>query len=212
MKWEPLAIMALLLVLGVWLAYGPNLQYEVRPGATTSKANFGGIKGELEVFTDPVTNQTELRLLYPGGGHSQTWTAKEFDAVFGEGKFDAVKLVSGNWLFRTLNVTTWLGVTIVGIGFLGQAAFSGRWLVQWIVSEKRKDSFVPESFWWFSLFGGAVLFGYFVWRQDIVAVLGQTSGVVVYARNIRLLRKAKRRESQRREANNTTAAANQSHP
>lgn len=195
MKWEPLAIMALLLVLGAWLAYGPNLQYEVRPGATTSKANFGGIKGELEVFTDPATGQTELRMLYPGGGHSQRWTATEFDAVFGEGKSAAVKLVSGNSLFRTLNVTTWLGVTIVAIGFLGQASFSGRWLVQWIVSEKRRDSYVPESFWWFSLFGGVILFGYFVWRQDIVAVLGQTSGVVVYARNIRLLRKAQRREA-----------------
>ena len=195
MKWEPLAIMALLLALAVWLVYGSNLRYDARPGATMSKTNFGGIKGELEVFTDPATGQTELRLLYPGGGHSQTWTAKEFDAVFGEGKFDAVELVSGNSLFRMLNVTTWLGVTIVAIGFLGQASFSGRWLVQWFVSEKRKDSVVPESFWWFSLFGGAILFGYFIWRQDIVAVLGQTSGVVVYARNIRLLRKARRREA-----------------
>lgn len=193
MKWEPVALMILLLGLGVWLAYGPNLRYDVRPGATTSKANLGGIKGELELYTNPATNAEELRLLYPGGNFSRTWTADEFARDFGLEALETARLATGNKLFRTLNVTAWWGVAIVAVGFIGQLSFSGRWLVQWWISEKSKDSIVPESFWWFSLFGGAILFGYFAWRQDIVAVLGQTSGVVVYARNIRLLRKAKRR-------------------
>lgn len=193
MKWEPVALMILLLGLGVWLAYGPNLRYDVRPGATTSKVNLGGIKGELELYSNPATNADELRLLYPGGNFSRTWTADEFARDFGLEALETARLATGNKLFRTLNVTSWWGVIIVAIGFIGQLSFSGRWVVQWWISEKSKDSIVPESFWWFSLFGGAILFGYFAWRQDIVAVLGQTSGVVVYARNIRLLRKAKRR-------------------
>jgi len=194
MKWEPLALMVLLLALGVWLAYGPTMRYDAREGATISKVNFGGVKGELELFKQGEVLQ-ELRVLYPGGGTSRTWTPKQFAADFGEPALRTVTEASGNTLFRTLNVTTWWGVSIVAIGFIGQLSFSGRWLVQWFVSEKSKDSVVPESFWWFSLFGGAILFGYFAWRQDIVAVLGQTSGVVVYARNIRLLRKARRRQA-----------------
>lgn len=201
MKWEPPALMVLLLLLGVWIAYGPTIRYNVRPGATTSKVNFGGVKGELEILTvpagpqDPTGNgsRTELRVLYSDGTTSRTWSAEEFAKDFGPAALASAQEASGNWLFRTLNVTTWWSVAIVGVGLIGQLAFSGRWIVQWIVSEKRRDSVVPESFWWFSFAGGAILFAYFAWRQDIVAVLGQTSGVVVYARNIRLLRKARRR-------------------
>lgn len=201
MKWEPPALMVLLLLLGVWVAYGPTMRYNVRPGATTSKVNFGGVKGELEILTVPAefpgppgkSSRTELRVLYADGTTSRTWSAEEFAKDFGPAALASAQEASGNWLFRTLNVTTWWSVAIVGVGLIGQLAFSGRWIVQWIVSEKKRDSVVPESFWWFSFIGGAILFGYFAWRQDIVAVLGQTSGVVVYARNIRLLRKARRR-------------------
>jgi lipid-A-disaccharide synthase-like uncharacterized protein len=48
---------------------------------------------------------------------------------------------------------------------------------------------VPEIFWWFSFAGGLFLFVYFVWRKDIVGVLGQATGVVIYARNLRLIYK-----------------------
>jgi len=61
------------------------------------------------------------------------------------------------------------------------------------VSEKQRESVVPEAFWWLSLVGGVFLFVYFVWRQDIVGVLGQSSGVVIYARNLWLIRKRRRR-------------------
>jgi lipid-A-disaccharide synthase-like uncharacterized protein len=44
-----------------------------------------------------------------------------------------------------------------------------------------------------SLFGGLAVFAYFVWRQDIVGVLGQCSGVVIYARNLKLIAKNKKR-------------------
>ena len=47
------------------------------------------------------------------------------------------------------SLTFWLA-----IGFLGQALFTARFLIQWVVSEKKRDSVVPVAFWWFSLLGG----------------------------------------------------------
>ena len=40
------------------------------------------------------------------------------------------------------------------IGFLGQALFTARFLVQWMASERKRDSVVPVAFWWLSLLGG----------------------------------------------------------
>ncbi|MBY0261598.1 MAG: lipid-A-disaccharide synthase N-terminal domain-containing protein, partial [Phycisphaerales bacterium] len=99
----------------------------------------------------------------------------------------------GNWFYRKLNVTSWVGVAWVAIGLVGQLLFSGRMVLQWLVSEKHSKSVITESFWWFSLSGGLILFSYFIWRQDPVAMLGQASGIVIYSRNIRLIHKTKRR-------------------
>jgi hypothetical protein len=78
---------------------------------------------------------------------------------------------------------------------------------------------IPASFWWLSLFGGVALFAYFVWRQDFVGVLGQSSGIVIYARNIRLIYKRRRREtdelvpeSPAASAENTTDHSNKDQP
>ncbi|HCT44595.1 MAG TPA: hypothetical protein DF699_05235 [Phycisphaerales bacterium] len=65
--------------------------------------------------------------------------------------------------------------------------------VQWIISERSRISTVPEIFWWFSFIGGVCLFTYFVWRVDIVGVLGQSTGIVIYARNLKLIHKEKQR-------------------
>ncbi|MCC6428545.1 MAG: lipid-A-disaccharide synthase N-terminal domain-containing protein [Phycisphaerales bacterium] len=81
----------------------------------------------------------------------------------------------------------------VAIGFSGQLAFSFRMLIQWWVSEKRRESHVPMAFWLWSLVGSVMLFAYFIWRQDPVGVLGQCTGLVVYARNLRLIHKTRRR-------------------
>ena len=45
----------------------------------------------------------------------------------------------------------------IAIGFLGQALFSARFIIQWLSSEKAGKSVVPLSFWYFSIAGGAVL-------------------------------------------------------
>ena len=80
----------------------------------------------------------------------------------------------------------------LGIGLLGQAMFSARFLIQWIASERRKESVVPTPFWYFSIGGGLTLFAYAVYRQDPVFILGQGAGVFIYARNLYFIRARKR--------------------
>jgi lipid-A-disaccharide synthase-like uncharacterized protein len=75
----------------------------------------------------------------------------------------------------------------VGIGLAGQALFTSRFLVQWIVSERRQKSVVPVAFWWLSLGGAALLLAYSIYRRDPVFILGQAFGFMVYTRNLILI-------------------------
>ena len=77
----------------------------------------------------------------------------------------------------------------LAVGMLGQVLFSGRFIVQWVASEIQKKSVVPHAFWWLSLAGGVVLLAYALHRGDLVFILGQAGGLVVYLRNLVLLRK-----------------------
>lgn len=95
-------------------------------------------------------------------------------------------------LYRVLDITSPLGVLWVVVGFLGQFLFTGRMIVQWLVSEKAKRSVVPPVFWWMSLTGASMLLAYFIWRQDIVGVFGQVTGWLIYVRNLWLLYRPKR--------------------
>jgi lipid-A-disaccharide synthase-like uncharacterized protein len=81
----------------------------------------------------------------------------------------------------------------IATGFLGQALFTSRFLVQWIVSERRGESVIPLAFWWLSILGGLTLLSYALWRQDPVFILGQATGLVVYGRNLILI--ARKRHS-----------------
>jgi lipid-A-disaccharide synthase-like uncharacterized protein len=72
----------------------------------------------------------------------------------------------------------------LGIGFLGQALFSARFLAQWVASERLRKSVVPRVFWYFSVAGGLTLLAYAVHRWDPVFIVGQAAGLVVYARNL----------------------------
>jgi len=83
----------------------------------------------------------------------------------------------------------------VGFGFLGQAAFSARFLVQWIVSEKKGESVVPVAFWYLSLIGGLILTIYAIYKRDPVFIVGQGSGVIVYLRNIVLIQRKKQNQA-----------------
>ncbi|MGX6591841.1 lipid-A-disaccharide synthase N-terminal domain-containing protein [Cetobacterium ceti] len=78
------------------------------------------------------------------------------------------------------------------IGLIGQGFFSTRFIVQWIASEKAKKSIIPFSFWIFSLLGSVFLLAYAIYRRDIVFILGQAPNVLIYSRNIYLIKKKKK--------------------
>ena len=79
------------------------------------------------------------------------------------------------------------------IGLLAQVLFGGRFVLQWIRSEKAGESVVPVGFWWLSIFGGALMLAYAIYRWDPVFILGQGLGLVVYVRNLVLIRRSARR-------------------
>ncbi len=77
----------------------------------------------------------------------------------------------------------------LAVGFFGQALFSMRFLVQWWRSERAGNSVVPVAFWYLSLGGGLLLLTYAIYRRDPIFTIGQLSGVVVYLRNLHLIRR-----------------------
>lgn len=91
--------------------------------------------------------------------------------------------------FQNEKVPLWLLV----YGSLGQIVFTLRFVYQWIYSRKRHESMLPLGFWLISLSGSAIIVSYAIVRHDPVLILGQSTGLVVYIRNIWILHKAKKR-------------------
>jgi lipid-A-disaccharide synthase-like uncharacterized protein len=77
----------------------------------------------------------------------------------------------------------------LSIGFAGQTLFFMRFFFQWLETERRKESVIPEIFWYLSLGGGLLLLVYALLKKDIVFILGQSTGTIIYARNIYYLKK-----------------------
>lgn len=82
---------------------------------------------------------------------------------------------------------------LLAIGFTGQAFFFMRFFWQWIVSEKEKRSVIPVSFWYFSLLGSFFLLAYAILRKDIVFIVGQSTGSIIYIRNLYLIHRERTR-------------------
>lgn len=116
-----------------------------------------------------------------------------------------------------INLNFWLI-----IGFLAQGMFASRFLVQWIASERQRKSVIPIQFWFLSLIGGFMLLMYAIYRKDPVFILGQSTGVIIYSRNLMLiyhrkrkLKKLKSREQDKKEAvssNNISDSQNSLNP
>jgi lipid-A-disaccharide synthase-like uncharacterized protein len=215
-KWEPPFLMVLLMALGVWLVWssGPQLHgLRPAPGARTLEFRLGNARGviedrEIKSGSSPsAPSEHRFRVLLRNGFEGPELTADQFKAQYGVNVHDAVIQRTDNAFFRLFNITSWASLAWVAVGLLGQGAFFGRMFIQWILSERTKTSIVPPAFWWFSLIGGGALFVYFVWRQDFVGVLGQSTGVVIYARNLRLISKQKLREAAGEPASNTSPAS-----
>lgn len=90
-------------------------------------------------------------------------------------------------LFTWLHVQSWTEFWWVIIGLGGQLMFTGRFLVQWIASERAGRSVIPMMFWYFSIGGGLILLVYAIYRKDPVFILGQVTGLFIYLRNLWLI-------------------------
>jgi lipid-A-disaccharide synthase-like uncharacterized protein len=90
-------------------------------------------------------------------------------------------------LLEYFNITSTRDLIWLTIGLIAQLSFSMRFLVQWISSEKARKSVMPVAFWWFSIGGGVLLLAYGIYRGEPVIILGQSFGLVVYARNLWLI-------------------------
>jgi lipid-A-disaccharide synthase-like uncharacterized protein len=88
------------------------------------------------------------------------------------------------------NLLSWVTLNHIwlAIGFVAQGLFASRFFVQWIASEKAKSSVVPVSFWYLSLVGSLMLLGYAIHKRDPVFILGQSTGFLIYVRNLFLIR------------------------
>ena len=173
------------------------LAAQERPSTEQEAASPSVVKLELKPLPEGVDR---VRLESDGaGGH---WYVLELSGG-GEERVRPDELAArverdqrnrGFW-FRLLNISSPIGFAWVAMGLLGQLLFTGRMLLQWLVSERSKRSVVPEGFWWLSLVGASMLLVYFVWRRDLVGVLGQCAGWVVYGRNLWLIHRERRLQS-----------------
>ena len=75
------------------------------------------------------------------------------------------------------------------LGAIAQTCFFARFLVQWLVSEKHKQSIVPVSFWYLSVMGSTGLLIYSLGRKDLVFIFGHLFNNIVYVRNLMLIHK-----------------------
>lgn len=69
-------------------------------------------------------------------------------------------------------------------GFAAQFIFFGRFIIQWIASERSGIVTIPTSFWYLSIIGAIMILIYAVHRQDIVFIAGQLIALAIYIRNL----------------------------
>jgi lipid-A-disaccharide synthase-like uncharacterized protein len=70
------------------------------------------------------------------------------------------------------------------IGWMGNAVFSSRFLLQWYATEKKKQVVVPTLFWWLSLAGSLLLLIYALRQTDSVFIFAYLFPWVPYTRNL----------------------------
>ncbi len=191
-RWKWLAALAVIFALGACEQRSSELDRIGKPvdgaqysdSASSIKVGLPGARDEVRLVR---LSNGEIGYVIQrfGAGTDRLLTASEFSEVVYSSR-------SGRgWFARILNITGPAGLVWVSIGVLGQLVFTGRMLVQWVASEKSRRSVIPVAFWWMSLAGAVMLVVYFVWRRDIVGVVGQGTGLFIYARNLVLIRRSR---------------------
>lgn len=80
-------------------------------------------------------------------------------------------------------------LSLMILGIVSQVLFTLRFVYQWLYSEAKKESLLPLGFWLLSLIGSLLIFIYAIFRLDPVLFIGHLSGIIIYSRNIFLLKR-----------------------
>jgi lipid-A-disaccharide synthase-like uncharacterized protein len=88
-------------------------------------------------------------------------------------------------LLNNPDISSWLLV----LGSIAQVVFTSRFVYQWLYAEKKKEAILPLGFWIISLIGGLMTLTYFIFRKDIVLIISNVMGAIIYTRNIMLYKK-----------------------
>lgn len=121
-----------------------------------------------------------------------------FHIVFGAIAISALAAMTFTWsreieLSRDMPAeiaqTNWFWL---GLGLLGQALFAGRMIVQWLVSERARESTVPTIFWYMSAVAAALQCAAYAQRYEWVFVAGMVLTFTIYIRNLWLIHRAQR--------------------
>ena len=95
-------------------------------------------------------------------------------------------------LWRNLagEVTFW---TIFGL--IANLLFASRFIVQWYVSERLKQSVIPVQFWYLSIAGSVMMLIYAVYIGKVPLILGFLFPTIIYIRNLMLIRHGRRKSN-----------------
>ena len=181
--------MRLILLFAILLAIAAPLRADGKPEPI--EVNCTGYQKQAVVFRTP--GQSPQYELTTTDGVVERLTSNEFADRLVAHQRRAAEL---GWIGRILNANSTTELAWIVYGLLGGAVFAGRMVIQWIVSEHRRESVVLPIFWWMSVIGSTMLLIYFVWRGDIVGMLGQGLPLVIYVRNLMLIYGARRRAPQ----------------
>ncbi|HUR44497.1 MAG TPA: lipid-A-disaccharide synthase N-terminal domain-containing protein, partial [Candidatus Saccharimonadales bacterium] len=95
----------------------------------------------------------------------------------------------------TPHVATFLGIDWnfwKYLGWLGNAVFFSRFLVQWWATEKRKQVVIPNAFWYLSLAGSFILLAYSFHKRDSVFIFAYLFTWIPYIRNLMISHRMKK--------------------
>ncbi len=177
--WLYITIVTTMLTLWACIAWLQATSDAEPPGAVDVKIQLPGSRENVSLVHR--ADGSYVYLVRGLDGSRQTLSPQEFAERLYDGQS------SSNLLAVVFNISTPLGMIWVGLGLLGQLLFTGRMVVQWLASEKSKQSVVPPMFWWMSLVGSMMLLSYFLWRRVVVGILGQGIGLAIYVRNLHLI-------------------------
>ena len=178
-RWLILLELALLAAVLVWAGFALSARSDGPPNAIDLKVQMSGAADRVYLLEHEDGGLNYLITL--DDGTQQQLTPNEFaHRLFHDQQ-------SRGFFEILLNVTSPAGFLWVTLGLLGQLLFTGRMVVQWLVSEKNRRSVVPPAFWWMSLIGATMLLVYFLWRKEPIGVLGQATGWFIYVRNLWLI-------------------------